>query len=94
MATQSYVLNRRGSEIVLNPSPGTLGFTNSLAVQASGYSTFVVPIRKTLQAVQSDDPSDSFLQGEAIDATFHMCVLASSSVKSSRPMRPILVTRV
>ena len=34
--------------------------------------------------VQSDDSSDSFLRGEAIDATFHVCALASSSVESSR----------
>ena len=94
MATQSYVLNRRGSEIVLNPSPGTLGITISLAVQASGYSTFVIYIRRTLQAVQSDDSGNSFLQGEAIDAMFHMCALASSSVKLSGSMRPILVMRV
>ena len=94
MATQSYILNRRGSEIVLNPSPGTLGITNSLAVQASSYSTFVVHIRKTPQVVQSDDSGDSFLQGEAIDTTFHVCVLASSLVKLSGSMRPILVTCV
>ena len=81
-------------KIALNPNPGTLGITNSPAVQASGYSTFVVHIRRTLQAVQSDDSSDSFLQGEAIDAMFHMCALASSLVKSSRSMRPILVTHV
>ena len=76
MAAQPFVLNRRGSEIILNLIPGTLGVTNSLAVQASGYSTFIVHIRKTLQVVQSDDSSDSFLRGEAIDATFHECALA------------------
>ena len=31
---------------------------------------------------------------EAIDATFHVCVLVGSLVKMSRSMRPILVTCV
>ena len=81
-------------KIALNLNPGTLGITNSPAVQASGYSTFVVHIRKTLQVVQSNNSSNSFLQGEAIDVMFRVCVLVSPLVKSSGSMRPILVTRV
>ena len=82
-----------GSEIDLNPIAGTLGITSSPAVQASGYSTFVVPSERPCGWCNLLDLAIPSSEMEAIDATFHVCLLVCSSVKSSRSMRPILVTR-
>ena len=82
------------SEINLNPSSGTLGITNSPAVQASGHSTFVVPSERLCRWCILLDPVIPSSEMEAIDATFHVCLLACSLVKSSRLMKPILVTHV
>ena len=86
--------NRRGSEINLNPSSGTLGITSSPAVQASGYSTFIVPSERPCRWCNRLDPAIPSSEMEAIDATFHVCLLACSSVKLSRLMKLILVTHV
>ena len=86
--------NSWGSEIDLGPIAGTLGITTSLAVQASSYSTFVVPSERPCRRCNLLDPAVPSFKMEAIDAMFHVCLLACSLVKSSRSMRPILVTRV
>ena len=53
-------------KIALNPNPGTLGITNSLAVQASGYSMFVVHIKRTLQACNQMIPAIPSSEGRLL----------------------------
>ena len=86
--------NRGGCEIDLNPSSGTLGITNSLAVQASSYSTFVIPSERPCRRCNILEPAIPSSKMEAIDATFHVCLLACSPLNLPGPMRPILVTDV
>ena len=81
--------NSRGSEIDLNPSTGTLGITSSPAGQANGYSTFVVLSERPCRRCNLLDLAIPSSKMEAIDATFHVCLLACSLVNSSRSMRPI-----